>query len=304
MKDQRKTEIRVGVTVIIGILVFLWILGWAKNFSFVSNERDITIDFKNVAGLEIGDNVTVNGVRKGYVKDMKVRDNHVYVDVSINKDVELKSDAVFSVSMLDLMGGKRVEIIPGNSETELDYNKVQQGLFAPDIPSVMSFAGNMQDDVSETLKEIKITLTSLNKFLQDDNFNREVKSSVSNLSKATDQLNIILSENRANIKELLNNGNKLSKDADEIIVANKDNLSSSIKGLNLVLLKADSLLGKINNLADETVNKQNNVGKILYDRDFYDNLKVTLKQLNELTAILIKALQDEGIKVDAHISIF
>jgi phospholipid/cholesterol/gamma-HCH transport system substrate-binding protein len=304
MKDQRKTEIRVGLTVVIGLIVFLWILGWAKNFSFVSNEREIKVKFNNVAGLEIGDNVTVNGVRKGYVQNLTVNGNRVDVAILINKDVKLKSDAIFSVSMLDLMGGKKIEIIPGNSDTELDDNKVHQGIFAPDIPSVMSFAGNMQDEVAGTLKDIKITLTSLNKFLQDDNFNREVKSSISNLSKATEQLNNILTENRSNIKELLANGNDLTKNTKELLANNKSGISSSIEGLNLVLLKADTLLSKMNNLADQTVNKQNNLGKMLYSKDFYNNLDSTLKQLNELTGILIKALKDEGIKVDAHISVF
>ena len=304
MKDQRKTEIRVGVTVVIGLIVFLWILGWAKNFSFVSNEREIKVEFNNVAGLEIGDNVTVNGVREGYVKNLTVNGNLVDVDLVINNDVRLNSDAIFSVAMLDLMGGKKIEIIPGESDTELDYNKVHKGIFAPDIPSVMSFAGNMQDEVAGTLKDIKITLTSLNKFLQDDNFNREVKNSVSNLSSATDQLNKILTENRSNIKELLANGNDLTKNTKELLAANKSGISSSIERLNFVLIKADTLLSKMNNVADQTVNKQNNLGKMLYSKDFYNNLDKTLKQLNELTGILIKALKDEGIKVDAHISIF
>ncbi len=304
MKDQRKTEIRVGVTVVIGLIVFLWILGWAKNFSFASNEREIKVEFNNVAGLEIGDNVTVNGVREGYVKNLTVNGNLVEVDLVINNNVRLNSDAIFSVAMLDLMGGKKIEIIPGESDTELDYNKVHKGTFAPDIPSVMSFAGNMQDEVAGTLKDIKITLTSLNKFLQDDNFNREVKKSVSNLSSATDQLNKILTENRSNIKELLANGNDLTKNTKELLADNKSGISSSIERLNLVLIKADTLLSKMNNVADQTVNKQNNLGKMLYNKDFYNNLDTTLKQLNELTGILIKALKDEGIKVDAHISIF
>lgn len=304
MKDQRKTEIRVGLTVVIGLIVFLWILGWAKNFSFVSNERELKIRFKNVAGLEVGDNVTVNGVREGYVKNMIVRGESVEVDVLLSKDIKLRSDAVFSVSMLDLMGGKRIEILPGKSNDELNYGLVQTGVFAPDIPSVMSFAGNMQDDISGTLKDIRGTLTSLNKFLQDDKFNSEVKTSVANLSKATGQLNLILGENRENIKKLLIRGNELAKNTNEIVGENKEGINSSIKNLGAVLIKADSLLNKLNKVADGTVNRQNNLGKMLYDEDFYSNLKVTLKQLNELTGILIKALKDDGVKVDAHISIF
>ena len=162
MKDQRKTEIRVGITVIVGLILFLWILGWAKNFSFVSNEKEITVVFKNVAGLEIGDNVTVNGVRKGYVKGMQIKNNQVFVLLSLDKDVNLSKDASFAVAMLDLMGGKRIEIQPGNSTEPFDYNTVHKGKFFADIPYVMSMVGNMQEDIAGSLKDIKVTLKSLN----------------------------------------------------------------------------------------------------------------------------------------------
>ncbi|MBK7377610.1 MAG: MCE family protein [Ignavibacteriales bacterium] len=108
MKDQRKTEIKVGITVIIGIIIFIWIIGWAKNFSLSSNENIIDVRFKNVSGLEIGDAVTVNGVRKGYVDDMVVNSESVNIKLRIDNSIQLKRDASFSISMLDLMGGKKL----------------------------------------------------------------------------------------------------------------------------------------------------------------------------------------------------
>src|ERR1035437_3099352 len=101
MKDQRKTEIRVGVTVVIGILIFFWILGWAKNFSFSSDHRPVLVKFDNVTGLEIGDNVVVNGLRKGFVDDMQIKQDYVIVNISLSRDVDLREDAKFSISMLD-----------------------------------------------------------------------------------------------------------------------------------------------------------------------------------------------------------
>ena len=128
MKDQRKTEIRVGVTVVLGLLIFIWILGWAKNFSLTPSENYLFVKFNNASGLEIGDDVTVNGVRKGNVEDIKVDDQNVIVKISLDNDVQLKQDAKFGISMLDLMGGKKVEIEPGSSQDKLDPNKVQQGI--------------------------------------------------------------------------------------------------------------------------------------------------------------------------------
>ena len=304
MKDQRKTEIRVGITVIIGLLLFLWILGWAKNFSLVSNEKETTVIFKNVAGLEIGDNVTISGVRKGFVKDMQIKDDDVYVTLSLDKDVKLSNDASFSVAMLDLMGGKRIEIYPGTSSEPFNFNEIHNGKFMSDIPYVMNMAGNMQKDIAGSLKDIKITLSSLNSYLTDDKLHKDVKNSVSNLSEITEKLNLILNENREDIRKLIENSNALTGDAKKMINENKDNIASSLGSLKDVLQKTDTLLTKINSFTVETTEKRNNLGKLIYDKDFYDDLNKSLHQLNNLTKILIKQLQDEGVKVDAHISIF
>ena len=304
MNDQRKTEIRVGITVIIGLLLFLWILGWAKNFSLVSNEKETTVIFKNVAGLEIGDNVTISGVRKGFVKDMQIKDDDVYVTLSLDKDVKLSNDASFSVAMLDLMGGKRIEIYPGTSSEPFNFNEIHNGKFMSDIPYVMNMAGNMQKDIAGSLKDIKITLSSLNSYLTDDKLHKDVKNSVSNLSEITEKLNLILNENRKDIRKLIENSNALTGDAKKMINENKDNIASSLGSLKDVLQKTDTLLTKINSFTVETTEKRNNLGKLIYDKDFYDDLNKSLHQLNNLTKILIKQLQDEGVKVDAHISIF
>ncbi|HKI78683.1 MAG TPA: MlaD family protein [Ignavibacteriaceae bacterium] len=304
MKDQRKIEIRVGITVIISILVFLWILGWAKNFSFVSDNKITTIAFDNVAGLEVGDNVTVNGVREGNVKELMTKENKVYVTVSLNNSISLNEDASFQVAMLDLMGGKRIDIEPGSSGIPFDYSKVHEGKFSADIPSVMSMVGDMQDDMASTLKDIKVTLNSLNNYLTDEKLHSDVKSSLSNLSSLTEKINLILDQNSSQIKQLIENSNQLTKNAKSLIDENKSNLSSSLSNLNTTLQKTDTLISKLNLLADQTTNKQNNLGRILYDDEFYKNLGESIKQLNDLTKILIQQLKDEGVNVDAHISIF
>ena len=141
MKDQRKTEIRVGITVIVGLIIFFWILSWAKNFLLVSKEKTVQIRFDNVSGLEVGDFVTVNGVRKGNVHDIEEEKNDVLVTVSVNNDTDLRKDARFGLAMLDMMGGKKVEIKPGTSSEFLDYSKIQYGSFNSDIPAVMNLVG-------------------------------------------------------------------------------------------------------------------------------------------------------------------
>lgn len=301
MKDERKTEIRVGLTVLAGILIFIWILGWAKNISLKSDEQLVNVRFNNVAGLEIGDLVTVNGLRKGYVQDMKVEQNNIVVQLSLENDIKLKEDASFAISMLDLMGGKKVEVFPGSSNIEFDNNKVAMGTFFGDIPSAMSLFGSVQDDFVTVLKDVKISLNSLNKYLTDEKLSSDVKQSVSNLNSLTDKLNAMLSENRNDLRLITKNTAELTEKSNELITSNKENINQLFSDLKSVLQKSDTLISDLNNLTKETMNQQNNVGKLLYDENVINDIKKTLQQVNELTSILIDQLKNDGINVDANV---
>ena len=304
MKDQSKTEIKVGIMVVAGALVFLWILGWAKNFSLTATDKYLNIKFPTVAGLEIGDPVTVNGVRKGSVEDFKIESEDVIVKVKLDSDVELKKDASFAVSMLDLMGGKKINISPGDAQEEINYDKIQQGQFNADIPTVMSMLGRMQEDLNGTIKDVKITLTSLNNYLTDQKLNENVKTSVANLRMLTEKMNSLIDQNQEDFRQITSNTVQITNDAKELLQTNKESIQNSINDLRSVLKKSDSLMTKMNKLADETANKENNLGKLLYDEDLYKNLSSTLNDVKELTKIIIQQLQGEGLNVDANVDLF
>lgn len=301
MKNQSKTEIKVGLTVLLALLLFLWILGWAKNFSIRSSDLEVNIKFSNVAGLEIGDNVTVNGVRKGFVKEMKVHSGDVLVTVSIDKEVDLRDDAVFTLNMLDLMGGKRVEIYPGTSEKKLDNEKIFTGEFLSDIPSVMAVFGTVQDDLVAMLKDIRVTLSSMNSYLTDEKMESDIKKSLTNLSEVSRKLNLMIDENRESVKSITENAANLTSEATEFLNTNKIELTESVSKLKDVLTSTGELIVKLNELTDETTQQKNTLGKMLYDEKILNDLKSALDQLNKLATILVDQLQGKGIKVDANI---
>ncbi|MCX8105366.1 MAG: MlaD family protein [Ignavibacterium album] len=301
MKDQRKTEIKVGLTVLAAILIFLWIFGWAKNISIRSTENIIKVSFQNVAGLEIGDPVTVNGFRKGYVNDMKVLPNEVIVEIALDNDVSLKKDARFSISMLDLMGGKKVEIYPGESSEVLDLTEIHHGIFLSDIPAVMSLLGSVQDDLVTVLKDVKVTLSSMNQYLTDEKFSSDIKQSLKNLNSLTAEINSLVQQNKDNIKVLTDNAILLTENSNQLIKTNEQNIHDLIKNMNEVANRSNQLLNDVSRLTNETLQQQNNLGKILYDEEMMKDIKSSLRQVNELTSILIEQLKGKGINVDANI---
>ena len=301
MKNPRATEIKVGITVLMGLLVFIWVLGWAKSFNLTSSDNLVKVRFIKVSGLEIGNNVTVNGVRKGHVNDFFIQGSSVIVTLSISNDVILKKDAEFALESTDLMGGRKIEVNPGDSKENLDLSEIHKGNYITDIAGMISLFSNIQDKISIIANESVKTLKGINSLLEDKTFIEGLKTSITNLNIVTAKLDRVLTENQQNIKEISENTKEITSDTKILIKENKDKVELTLANLNAVMLKSDSLMTSLNYLTQETITGGNNLGKILYNDSLYNNLIQAMESINELTKILKDQLEADGIKVDAYI---
>ena len=304
MKDQRKTEIKVGITVLAGIIIFLWVLGWAKNFTVNAGRKIVDVEFATVAGLEAGDPVTINGVRKGYVDDISIKNGKVFVLVNLDSDSMLKEDATFSIMMLDLMGGKKVEVNPGLSDKELDYSKVQKGKSLGDIATAMATLGNVQGDLIDVIREVKTSLTYLNKTLADKSFEEDLKASVNNLRVLTHNLNSVLNANKDDINKLLKSGNELTESVNSFISDNKDSIQQTLSSLKETLERSKTLISNVNDFMLKIDNGENSLGKVINDEAMMNDLKTSVQNLKDLSNLLLEQLKNKGLKVDAKIHLF
>ncbi|MCH7517134.1 MAG: MCE family protein [Bacteroidetes bacterium] len=301
MKNERKTEIKVGITTVISLIIFIWILAWAKNLTLTSDDIIVNLTFENVSGLEVDDQVTVKGLRKGFVDDIYLDGNKIFVKISVDNNVDLRKDAKFWIATTDLMGGKKIEIIPGESNEILDLNSLHTGLIQPDLNSMMAIAGSMMSDVQTIVDDLKITFSTVNNYLSDDEMMIDLKSTLKNLKNLTEKFNALITDNSDNISRITENTAALSEESRTFFHENRESLDSSIKKFNIILSKSDSLVSRFNFLAAETMEGNNNLGRILYDDSLMINMQETLKILNELSKLVLYQIQTDGFKVDANI---
>ncbi|MCZ7604335.1 MAG: MlaD family protein [Melioribacteraceae bacterium] len=304
MKDDKKTEIKVGISLLVSLIILIWVIAWAKNVDIFSDQKELLVSFNSVAGLSLGDQVSVNGVRKGYVDQISNHGNNVLVKLILDNDVELKKDAQFSIMMLDLMGGKKIEVMPGDEVEPLDYNVTQTGHFAGDISTTMAKLGMMEENIRTIIEELTITLHSVNNIIGDDEFADNLKTSVASLRDLSYKTSLLLDENRKGIKSLLDSTNVLVSNSNKFIENNSVKISETIDQTSILLKNSNELISKIDKFFVEIKEQKNFAGKILYDEKFYSDLKTSVESLKELTLILIEQLKNEGINVDANISIF
>jgi ABC-type transporter Mla subunit MlaD len=301
MRNERKAEIKVGITTIISLIIFIWIMGWSKNLIRTSSDVELNIIFDNVSGLELDDDVTIRGLRKGFVKDIILDRNIIIVKISIDQNVDLRKDAVFWLATVDLMGGKKIEIIPGIVNEKLDFDVLHTGEFLSDFSTMMETIGSAKHDVLTIVNDIKTSLTAVNSYLTDEEVKSDLKSSLKNLNRLTYKLDVMLGENRENFSTIVENTAEISEDTKVFIDENKEDLNVSVSKLKSLLNKSDSLVSQFNFLTTQTIEGDNNLGKILYDDSLVVKINETFRLLNRLSKMILYQLQQDGIMIDANI---
>src|ERR1700712_1010412 len=117
MKATASQKIKIGIFTFVGLLVLVLIVFFIGNQkNLFSSTFGVYGTFKNVNGLQVGNNVRFAGINVGVVQNITIiTDSSVRVDLTLNDDVKkfIKTDSKLSIGSDGLMGDKLVVIAPG-----------------------------------------------------------------------------------------------------------------------------------------------------------------------------------------------
>ena len=120
MKVEAGNRIRLGIFVSVAVglfIVVIYFIGDGKHM--FTKTFHINGTFKDLAGLQIGNNIRFTGMNVGTVSKVEIAtDSTVRVDMVIEKKVQkfLKQDAIASIGSEGLMGNKVVNLLPGSAD--------------------------------------------------------------------------------------------------------------------------------------------------------------------------------------------
>ena len=119
MKTSISQKVKTGIFTLAGVLLFvagIFFIGSKKNM--FDDTFMIYGTFKNIGGLEVGNNIRFAGINVGTIKDIRiVSDTMIRVDMSMKSQVKpfLKIDALASIGSDGLMGDKLITIASGSA---------------------------------------------------------------------------------------------------------------------------------------------------------------------------------------------
>ncbi len=114
--------------------------------------KKISVEFKDVAGLDAKSTVRLAGVRVGKVSKIRLNpDGKAIVDMDLDRDVDLRQGATASVASLGLLGEKYVELVPGP-------------VGAPELPEGTTLKGDLPvsfDQITRLARDIEVDVKDI-----------------------------------------------------------------------------------------------------------------------------------------------
>lgn len=279
-------ELKTGIIVIGGILLFILGFSYLKSTPIFNDSRTFYAVYHNVGGLQPGTQVSINGLTVGKVNEIRFKDGSgdLLVTFSVENNFKFSKNSKAVLYDTGIIGGKGIQIMPvldgGPMAQSLDTlaSTIKPGL----TDLVQQNLAPLQMKVEGAVTNADSLLINFNEIL-DDATKKSLKESISGLNgmiksfqASAASLNGILENNKsqldssiANINNMTHNFSKLSDSISEAgIVKTMKDLQSTITNLNQMLAKVE--------------NGDGSLGKLVNDKQLYDNLANASKELDLL----------------------
>lgn len=206
---MKTSIIKVSLTIFIASLFLIWIIKEVEDLRINRKVYKIEVVFNSVAGIQKKAEVRLGGLKMGEVIDVALnkKNNKISVFLKLDKEIKIKKNSIFLITSESFLGiEKYVEIIPQQGVAK--YIKEGDTLYGEDPIEARDVIRRMNKTFEnlQTLTNVVENLVkekNLGEILNDIVVN--IKSLTENTDKLMVNINKIAEENRADLKDLIEN---------------------------------------------------------------------------------------------------
>jgi phospholipid/cholesterol/gamma-HCH transport system substrate-binding protein len=277
MKKKSINKMKLGIFISLGIAVFIvaiYFIG-EKQQLFRSTFR-LSGEFKDVSGLQAGNNVRLSGINIGTVENVNiVSDTSVRVVILIDEKIRefIKKDAIASIGSEGLMGNKVLVISPGTGGKEnIENNDIIATTQPIDIDDILASLKTTIDNTSTITGDLALITTNIQsgkgtigRLIMDKSWRESFDSTFTNLK-----------EGSAEFKTLMNKADEI----DGILISIKSTIEST-----------SSITSDLADITSTIQSGEGTIGKLFMDKSVAQNIDSTLIYLKESSEGLKMLLQ-------------
>ncbi|MEQ9219346.1 MAG: MlaD family protein [Cyclobacteriaceae bacterium] len=195
--EQKFKNIRLGLFVIIGTLCLVMALYFiGNNQNLFGSKFRVHAVFRNVSGLQKGNNIRFSGINIGTVKSITMTsDTSVVVSFIIKEEMNqfIRHNAVASLGTDGLLGNRIINIIPGNGNTRLirdgDTLQVYHGIDEDEMFSLLEKTNYnvavITNSLVDILKDVQDGKGTIGRLFSDSMLTQQINETVRNLNASS-----------------------------------------------------------------------------------------------------------------------
>lgn len=300
MNNSQQTA-RVGLFFLLG-LALVWVTFETLSGGKVFEKKGYSVvaGFDTLKELKQGDEVRMAGVKIGAVGQTRLAGRRAEAILDINPGVEIKDDAVATISMAGLIGTNYIAIDLGTPDAKpLRPGAEIHTRTTPDFNTIMSDLGNLGQKLDGALGSLTESLNgdpqhpgllkNLNSLVTENQGN--VKATISNLKEVTDKIN----KGEGTVGKLVNSSEL------------HDQLLASVNEIRGAATEAKGFIANAQGIVAQVKSGQGVLGTLVYDQKAGDDLKASIANFRLVSdklatgqGTLGKLISDDSMLRDAQ----
>ncbi|WP_437372015.1 MlaD family protein [Maribacter litoralis] len=278
-------ELKTGIIVIGGILLFIMGFSYLKSTPIFDNSKTFFAVYPNVGGLQSGTTVSINGFSVGKVNDIRFLDEkgNLLVTFTVGNDFKFSKNSTVELYDTGIIGGKGLQIKPIFDGAPAQSGDTLKTETRPGITDLAQQKLNpLVRKVESAISGADSVLVNVNSVL-DENTKKELKEVIGGLNTLINSLN----GSAATLNTVLaGNEEKLNTSFDnfEKLTANFAKLSDSLNaaGLGRTLESLESTMASLDQVTSKIENGDGSLGLLMNDKELYTNLNNASRELDLL----------------------
>lgn len=291
-------NVKIGLTVLLGLVLLYWGINYLKGINLLTPANHFYTELRSTEGLLEAAPVTVNGFQVGQVREINYDYDKNQISVMLVMDKNMKVPEGSTLSLVSsLMGSKSLVLNLGEGPAMKSGSMIPISMEPGLLDNVTD---NIMPVISDVLPKVDSIMMNVNGLTGDPALMAALKrldGITRQLQVSTQQLTMLMNGLNRSIPGVMNNVNGITSNLTGAS-ANISDLSSSLKNLPLdsTVNTLNTTLANLQALSEQLNDKNSSLGKIMNDRELYDNANHAIASLDSLL-IDIKANPKRYINV-------
>ncbi len=293
MANQIINRLRLGVFVTLGLILFtiaVYYIGNKQNM-FGSTITLSTV-FRNVNGLQPGNNVRYSGINIGTVASIRmVSDTSVQVEMIIDQSASayIRKDAIATINSDGLVGNMMVSIVPTDNalapvepgDMIASYSRIGADDMLRTLNTTNENAALLTADLLKITEAILEKRGTLGVLLYDSSLAKDLKATLYNLRASSIYINSVSGKINTTLENLNEPNGLLGRLSGDTTLAGQ--LDHAMFNLTAASEEIVSVTKRLNGIVEDMKTGSGTINTLIYDTAFVHDLKKSMENVKKGT---------------------